>query len=176
MTNDDLVSGRQAAPDFEHWESPETHVRWERGLVIVAGMIGVVLTFFLLLAVLPLSPERDPELVVGSQPTVQAQPAAAAAAAQPAATATAPPAPPAPDQRLTAVSRAFPNVRRGPGLDTAVVTNLRQGQRVEVVGRSADNLWLQILNPDNSRERLWVSADMLEVTGDARTLPVARPE
>ena len=171
----DLPSERSTAPDFEHWESPETHVRWERGLAIVAGMIGVVFTFFFLVSVLPLSPEQDDEEVRGLQPTVQA-PAPVAQATPPAAATPTPQAPPPAEQRVTATSRACPNVRRAPGLEAAIVTNLQQGQRVDVVGRSADNLWLQILNPTNSRERLWVSADMLDVTGDARTLPVARPE
>ncbi len=173
----DLPSERSKAPDFEHWESPETHIRWERGLAIVAGMIGVVFTFFFLVSVLPLSPDNDTEEVRGLQPTVvvggpAVQPRATAS---PVATATAQPPPPS-EQRVSATSRAFPNVRRGPTLDAAIITNLQQGQRVDVVGRSADNLWLQILNPANSRERLWVSADMLDVTGDARSLPVARPE
>ena len=195
MTNDDMVAGRSKAPDFEHWDGPETHVRWERGLAIVAGMIGVVLTFFLLIAVLPLSSTDESEPIIGLQPTAEPAttpapaaaaapapaPAPAAAAATPAAQAAAtrtpqPATPPPADQRLTAVSRAFPNVRRGPGLDAAVVTNLRQGQRVDVVGRSMDNLWLQILHPENSRERVWVSADMIEVTGDVRTLPQVRPD
>ena len=195
MTNDDMVAGRSKAPDFEHWDGPETHVRWERGLAIVAGMIAVVLTFFLVIAVLPLSPTDESGPITGLQPTAEPEPTqapagaaavapasaptAAAAGATPAAqaapTRTPQPAPPA-DQRLTAVSRAFPNVRRGPGLDAAIVTNLRQGQRVEVVSRSMDNLWLQILHPENSRERVWVSADMLEVTGDVRTLPQVRPD
>jgi hypothetical protein len=172
VTND-LMSSRSRTPDFEHWESPETGVRWERGLAIVAGMIGVVLTFFLLLAVLPLSSEGDEKPVTGLQATTQ--PLTAAAAAQ-ATAAPPPPAPAAPEQKLSGVSRAVPNVRRQPSLTAQVVMNLRQGQKVDVVGRSADNQWLQILNPDRPSEKLWVSADMLDVTGDPRTLPEARGE
>ena len=174
----ELPSERPKAPDFEHWESPETHVRWERCLEIIAGMIAVVFTFFFLVSVLPLSPEQDNEEIRGLQPPIQAEaPAAQAPAPQPQSTSIATSqGPPPADQRVSATSRAFPNVRRAPTLDAAVVTNLQQGQRVEVVGRSADNLWLQILNPTNSRERLWVSVDMLDVTGDARALPVARPD
>lgn len=166
-----IVSERPKAPDFEEWESPETHVRWARGLALIAGMIAIVITFIFLWSVIPLSSEKDSEAITGLQPTAAA-PAVVEATAAAAAAATALPSPPPQDQRLTAVSRAFPNVRQGPSLSAAVVSNLRQGQTVEVVGRSQDNLWLQILNPTNSRERLWVSADMLDVTGDARTLPV----
>lgn len=175
MTQD--TSTRTKAPEFDQWESPETHVRWERGLAIVAGMIAVVLTFFFLISVIPLSSGKDVEPIRGLQPTTAAQPADAAAQAAAQATPAAAPAVPPADQRLTATSRAFPNVRRQPALDPAnIVTNLKQGQKVDVVGRSADNQWLQILNPDNSRERLWVSADMLDVTGDMRTIQVVRPE
>ena len=172
----ELPSSRSKAPDFEHWESPETHVRWERGLAIVAGMILVVLTFFFLLSVLPLSPQEEGEEIRGLQPTLPPATATTPAeAAQPTATPAASGAPPS-DQRLTATSRAFPNVRTAPSLESRIVSNLKQGQKVDVVGRSPDNAWLQILNPENSRERYWVSADMLEVTGDVRTLPQVRPE
>lgn len=175
MANE-LLTERPKAPDFDHWESPETRVRWERGLAIVAGMVGIVFTFFFLLAVLPLSPDHEAAPIRGAQQAVE-PPAQAQdqPAAQPQAAATAAAqAPPPGEQRLSAVSRAFPNVRRGPALDAAVVRNLTQGQKVDVVARSNDNQWLQILNPDNSRERLWVSADMLDVTGDFRTLPVGQ--
>lgn len=171
MTNE-LLSERSKAPDFEHWESPETHVRWERGLAIVAGMILVVLTFFLLLSTLPLSSQSESAPITGIRQVEQAQPPLPQD--QPAASPTAQPAPDA-EKRLSALSRAFPNVRKAPSLDAPIATNLKQGQRVDVVGRSTDHAWLQILNPDNSRERLWVSADMLEVTGDPRTLPVGLP-
>lgn len=175
MVND-FVDERSQAPDFEHWESPETRVRWERGLAIVAGMIGVVLVFFMLLAAIPLSSgKEDSQGVRGSQGTqgqgqAQSQPADISAPT-PAPTA----APTAvPGQRLAATSRAVPNVRRQPSLSGPVVMNLRQGQQVDVVGRSPDNQWLQILNPDRPAEKLWVSADMLDVTGDPRTLPEVR--
>jgi hypothetical protein len=170
----DFLDDRTSAPDFEHWESPETRVRWERGLAIVAGMIGVVLVFFLLLSAIPLSSGEDEDQPVrgsqGAQAQAQSQPADISAATQ-----TPTPAPTsAPGQRLAATSRAVPNVRRQPALSGPVVMNLRQGQQVDVVGRSPDNQWLQILNPDRPAEKLWVSADMLDVTGDPRTLPEVR--
>lgn len=175
MVNNSLDE-RSRAPDFAHWESPETRVRWERGLAIIAGMIGVVLTFFLLLAIIPLSPGTDDdqpvrgarEMAASGQAT--ADPSLSAAGPPPA---TAPPA--AAPQKLPATSRAVPNVRRQPSLSAQVVMNLRQGQQVEVVGRTPDNQWLQILNPERPAEKLWVSADMLEVTGDwQRILPEVR--
>jgi hypothetical protein len=173
----DYLDERSRAPDFEHWESPETRVRWERGLAIVAGMIGVVLVFFMLLAALPISSgEGDDQPVRGSQGAqAQEQGSADVAAATQAATAQATPAPAqASAQKLPATSRAVPNVRRQPSLSGPVVMNLRQGQQVDVVGRTPDNQWLQILNPERPAEKLWVSADMLDVTGDQRTLPEVR--
>lgn len=165
----DLLTPRRI-PDFRRWQSPETRVRWERGAALLAGMAGVVLVFFLLIAVLPLPEETEPPPITGQAmaPTTAAPPAVASP--PPAATAT----DPAGQGPLVATSRAFPNVRRGPSLDAPIVGQLRPQQQVQVVGRSADNQWLQILNPANIQERLWVSADMLEVTGDVRTLPEAR--
>ncbi len=170
----DLLTPRRRIPDFEHWQSPETRVRWERGLALVAGMVGVVLTFLFLVVVLPLPGETESPPITGQ--------ATAPPAAQPTAVASPPPAqappaassPSAGEGRLTATSRSFPNVRRGPSLEAPIVGQLRPQQQVQVVGRSADSQWLQILNPANAQERLWVSADLLEVAGDVRTLPEAR--
>jgi hypothetical protein len=167
----DLLTPRRRVPDFAHWQSPETRVRWERGAALLAGMAGVVLTFLFLVAVLPLPGEAEPPPITGQAmaPTA-APPLAGVASPPPAATATAP----AGQGLLVATSRAFPNVRRGPSLEAPIVGQLRPQQQVQVVGRSADGQWLQILNPANAQERLWVSADMLEVTGDVRALPEAR--
>ncbi|MFN8558627.1 MAG: SH3 domain-containing protein [Dehalococcoidia bacterium] len=179
MANE-YASPRSKAPDFDHWESPETRIRWERGLALIAGMIGVVIVFLLLIATIPLAPKSDSAPVTGRQQVPQAvAPAQALAQGQaaPAVTATAPaqatPAPATGELRLSALSRATPNVRRGPSLDAQIAFQLRPQQRVDVIGRSADAQWLQVLNPENARERLWVSADMLDVTGDPRTLPQA---
>lgn len=168
----DLLTPRRRIPDFEHWQSPETRVRWERGAALVAGMVGVVLVFFFLIAVLPLPGEPESPPITGQAAAPPATPPAAVASSPPAQPS--PPAPQAGEGRLTATSRAFPNVRRGPSLEAQIVGQLRPQQQVQVVGRSADNQWLQIVNPANTQERLWVSADMLEVTGDVRTLPEAR--
>lgn len=165
-----LLTPRRRIPDFEHWQSPETRVRWERGVALVAGMVGVVLTFSLLVVVLPLPKDTESPPITGQAAAPSAAAPTAAASPPPAATT----APPARQGLLVATSRAFPNVRRGPSLEASIVGQLRPQQQVQVVGRSADNQWLQILNPTNNQERLWVSADMLEVMGDVRTLPEAR--
>src|SRR5690349_21094466 len=104
-----LEADKRSVPDFDSWESPETRIRWERGLAIVAGMIGVVLTFFFIMSVLPLSSSDDPTPVTGAA-TVRPAPAGTAAPA--AAQAQATPAAAAANQNgaLSGTSRAIPNV------------------------------------------------------------------
>lgn len=166
MANE-LMPGRSRAPDFAHWQSPETRVRWERGLAIIAGMIGIVVTFFVLLVSLPISagkPEVRPAGPAGA-PTATPPLSAAAPTATPQVAAT---------PKLSAIAPEASNVRRQPSLSGQIVTILRQGQRVDVVGRTPDSQWLQILLPERPAEKLWVSADRLDVTGDPRTLPEVR--
>jgi len=53
-----------------------------------------------------------------------------------------------------------------------IVAGLRQGDQVDVVGRSADGAWFQIQIPDVGSLG-WVSAQFVTVTGDWAALPVA---
>lgn len=156
------------------FRTPESYIHWDRGMAIIAGMIAIVLIFFLLIIALPIRESSGGEQLTGiadaPAPTTAAAPTAAAAAA---ATAVAPAT--GPDQpRLPATTRQFPFVRRGPGINWTAVMNLQQGQRVEVVGRSPDRQWLQIVLPTNARERGWVSQEFLAVDGDLNTLPEVR--
>lgn len=151
----------------DRFRTPESYVHWERGLAIVAGMVGVVLLFFLLMIALPIRGRDGGETITGTAGIV-----APAASAPPSARAT-PSAPPAVgpvEPRLPASTREFPFVRRGPGINFAVIMNLRQGQRVEVVGKSVDRQWLQIVVPERPTERGWVSQEFLAVEGDVNTL------
>lgn len=171
MTND-LATRRKQAPDFKHWESPETKIRWERGIAMVAGMIAIVVAFFAIFANLPLNAKTTTTGIAG-QVTATPRPSGPAASGPANPTASTPTPNPS-GAALAATSRAFPNVRRAPALGDNIVKNLSQGQKVDVVGRSTDGQWLQILDPDNRANRFWVSTDMLEVTGDPRTLPEVR--
>lgn len=156
----------------ERLRTSESYIHWERGLAIVAGIIGIVLLFFLLMVGLPIRKETG-GAQLGGLATVVPVAATPPPSQQRAATAIAPPT--GPDQpRLQASARQFPFVRRGPGINFAVIMNLQQGQRVEVVGRNADRQWLKIVLPENARERGWVSADLLGVEGDIGTLPEER--
>jgi len=165
----DQTAGRGGnAPD--RFRTPESYIHWDRGIAIVAGIIGILLVFFLLLIALPIrdSDERDQITGTASAPAPVTTPAASALArgASAATPATGPDQP-----RLAAQARQFPFVRRGPGINYAVIMNLQQGQRVEVVGRSSDRQWFQVVLPDNARERGWVSQEFLAVEGDSNTLP-----
>jgi len=61
------------------------------------------------------------------------------------------------------------NVRNGPGANYLVIGQLRKGDQVPLIGASADFKWYVI----NFRQQNgWISADLVTVFGDARTLPV----
>lgn len=172
MQDDLLPLDDRAGRAAERLRPSESYIHWERGLAIVAGIIGIVLLFFLLMVGLPIR-EQSGGTQLGGLATVVAVAATPTPVPQRAATAIAPPT--GPDQpRLQATARQFPFVRRGPGINFAVIMNLQQGQRVEVVGRNADRQWLKIVLPENARERGWVSADLLGVEGDIGTLPEER--
>lgn len=85
------------------------------------------------------------------------------------ATAPAPTAPSTPAISVTGVATDILNVRSGPGLNYAVVTQLKQGDSVTITGKSADGLWWQISGG-------WVSATYIQVNADASTVPVATPQ
>lgn len=150
----------------------ESYVHWDRGFVIIAGMIAVVTIFFLLAIGLPFGQAKDAPSVVGQAAT---EAPAVPTPTAPGATATAVLAPVGPQEtRLAATARQYPFVRRGPGINFAAITNLQPDQRVEVVGRSVDRLWFQIVLPTVATERGWVSAEFLTVQGDINTLREVR--
>ena len=155
------------------FRTAESYIHWDRGLAIVAGMIGIILIFILLLTTLPIRRNSDREQLTGlaeaPAPTAQAQQAQSGSASSAATPPTGPSQP-----RLAAIARQNPYVRRGPGTNYAIIMNLTQGQRVDVVGRSPDRQWYQIVRPDNTNERAWVSAEFLSVEGDFNSLPEVR--
>lgn len=65
-------------------------------------------------------------------------------------------------------------LRNGPGSGYAILGTIPRGAQVAVVGRNADNEWLQIV-PSSSSLRGWVEVDYVQVTGDISTLVVAGP-
>ncbi len=60
------------------------------------------------------------------------------------------------------------NIRAGPGLNYAILGQLKQGEAITIVGKSQDGLWWQV-------SRGWVSATYVQVTGDTAAVPVTTP-
>lgn len=79
-------------------------------------------------------------------------------------------APPAPQLEMTAAGNA--NVRAAPGTTASVLTALQQGDTVTAIARLEDSSWLQIQLPDDAEAVGWVSASLLNTSGDIETLNV----
>ena len=97
-------------------------------------------------------------------PVPQVSPAATLIAQPPAAAAGMP--------ATVASGTARLNVRAGPGTGYAVLTTVTPGVALTVVARNAAGDWLRVAGATLPGGAGWVSADLLEVKGDARTLPV----
>jgi uncharacterized protein YraI len=77
---------------------------------------------------------------------------------------------------LTGKAKSTVNVRSDPGNAFQALGVLRNGTEVEIVAKSEDGEWFQIVYPSGSNLRGWVLAESLEVTGDLSGLGVATPE
>lgn len=77
---------------------------------------------------------------------------------------------------LTGKAKSTVNVRSDPGNAFQALGVLRNGTEVEIVAKSEDGKWFQIVYPSGSNLRGWVLAESLEVTGDLSGLGVATPE
>lgn len=64
------------------------------------------------------------------------------------------------------------NVRSGPGLGFPVVARVKPGQALTAIGRNQVGDWIQIEQPALVDGFGWVSADYLELSGDAADLAV----
>jgi len=82
-----------------------------------------------------------------------------------------PPTPEPEDPSLTAI---YPvNIRAGPGVEYAVVAQLRQGEMAEVVGVSLDGLWVAIKLPSQQNGRGWVASAYVRLT-NASDVPILK--
>jgi hypothetical protein len=77
---------------------------------------------------------------------------------------------------LTGKAKSTVNVRSDPGNAFQALGVLRNGTEVEIVAKSEDGKWFQIVYPSGSNLRGWVLAESLEVKGDLSGLGVATPE
>ena len=72
---------------------------------------------------------------------------------------------------MATVSANSLRVRQSADPDSPIVAGLRQGDSVQVVGRTEDGAWLEIQVPDVSTTG-WIAAEFVTVEGDAMALPV----
>jgi len=132
-------------------------------MFIVAAMLGIVLVFFVALSALQFG-TKDVPTIRGLVPVLASGTPGAQATATAASTGT-------PGQ-LTAVVHQFPNVHSSPGTDSQIIGNLQDGTTVNVIGRTSDAAWLQVMLPDGRRG--WSSASLLTVTGGVNNVPVTQ--
>ncbi len=69
------------------------------------------------------------------------------------------------------VAPAVLNVRSGPSTNYPVISTLKQGATVRIIGRSADNTWVKI--ELFGRDQAWVATTFLDLRIDLRTVPFA---
>lgn len=67
------------------------------------------------------------------------------------------------------------NVRSGPGTQYDLVGVLIPGQTSEILGRSPDGQWLQIVYVGGPSNTGWVLAQFVRVVGDISTFPTVQP-
>jgi hypothetical protein len=73
---------------------------------------------------------------------------------------------------------AFPkevavNCRLGPGTGWIVLSGLSVGTSSQIMGKSGDGTWWQIIDPLNSGRRCWVSGSVTSTAGNVAGVPVA---
>jgi len=65
------------------------------------------------------------------------------------------------------------NCRFGPGLVFEIVDIIKPNQSTWAIGRTSDNLWLNVQDPGNPGGVCWVAASAVEIEGSADLLSVA---
>jgi uncharacterized protein YgiM (DUF1202 family) len=107
-----------------------------------------------------------PEATPGARATVQGQPDASEGVASPTpALPTATPtaeASPTPAAQTGTVTATVLNVRAGAGTNQAIITQLKQGEQVTVIGRNDAGTWLHIRTA--AGQEGWVSAEFVTVS------------
>ena len=174
----------RARPQREKRLMFEATTHWGRGLWIIVGMVATVIAFLVILQALPRPGDGNPiDALTNSNTNTQsvatlAKGGTATAVALATVTAAASPGPVGtgtPSANFIGVARAgsAPNVRPAPSTNNTPVGQLAPGRQVEVIGRSADNAWWQIVWDNN--QKAWVAADLMTLSsGNAAQLPVVR--
>ena len=69
----------------------------------------------------------------------------------------------------TVADRPFQNVRSGPSTQFEVLGRLNEGEQARVIGANRDLTWIVI---DFRSQQGWMSAPLLDIFGDLRTVPI----
>lgn len=67
------------------------------------------------------------------------------------------------------------NCRSGPGTVFNTLTEIQQGRTLRASGRNEALTWFYVRDPGNPGGFCWVSADVVQVSGEADLLPVIQP-
>lgn len=111
-------------------------------------------------------------------PTARPRPTSTPPVAKIAAPSPAPTVPPptAPPQPVPATIRENASrVRAEPNTNGAILDRLNKGDKVQVVGRSPSNDWVQIIMPKDPNARGWISVSLVDLSAPIDTLPLAPP-
>jgi Bacterial SH3 domain len=75
---------------------------------------------------------------------------------------------------IMAEAKQYPNVHVTPGLSSRTVGVFNQGTNAEVLGRSADSVWLEIRypQPQSPNGVGWVSTDLVSLSAPIASVPV----
>ncbi|HEY65455.1 MAG TPA: SH3 domain-containing protein [Caldilineae bacterium] len=65
------------------------------------------------------------------------------------------------------------NVRAGPSTEYAIISKLRNGDQVQVVGRNEEGTWLLVIYDEATEAQGWIFAQYADVSGDVQEAPVA---
>lgn len=85
---------------------------------------------------------------------------------------TQPPATPTPAPVIAKINVTSANVRAAPSTTAKVVTTMKNGAQITLIGRSADSQWFQI-NVAGQPQPAWISIQVFQIaSGDPQSLPV----
>jgi hypothetical protein len=75
---------------------------------------------------------------------------------------------------IMAEAKQYPNVHVSPGLSSRTIGVFNQGSSAEVLGRSADSVWLEIRypQPQSTNGVGWVSTDLVSLSAPIASVPV----
>jgi uncharacterized protein YraI len=82
---------------------------------------------------------------------------------------------PLPGDGVTGVVRTTAGARNGPGTSYSVIGTVPRGTSLQVVGRNADDTWVQVVYPPGSQLRVWINLAFIDVRGDISDLAIAGP-